>query len=225
MSNDRYPVPANRHRTETEVKRSRFIATIVPTSDREQSRTFVQQIKHEFADANHNCWARVIGAPGSTIQAGMSDDGEPQGAAGKPMLTTLLHANIGDITIVVTRYFGGIRLGKGGMVRAYTSAVIHALDSLPTVEKIDYQPLQIILAYPLLEQVQRLFGEYEVKIDQQNYADQVQIDLRLPREHTQKFSHHLTELSHGRIRINQLDNNWTIPPSPCTIRANSNKKG
>ena len=135
----------------------------------------------------------------------MSDDGEPQGAAGKPILTTLLHADIGDITVVVSRYFGGTRLGKGGMVRAYTDAVLHALSSLPTVEKIDYQALQITLAYPLLEQVQRLFDDYEVKVDQQSYADQVQINLRLPREHAQTFSRHLTELSHGRIRINQHD--------------------
>ncbi|MEA3465458.1 MAG: YigZ family protein [Thermodesulfobacteriota bacterium] len=203
MSHNRYPVPAKWHRVETEVKRSRFITTVMPTADREQSRVFVRQIRQEFADANHNCWARVIGAPGCTMEAGMSDDGEPQGAAGKPMLTTLLHANIGDITVVVSRYFGGIRLGKGGMVRAYTGAVLHALASLPTVDKIDYRPLQLILDYSLLEQVQRLYKNYEVKIEQHSYTDQVQIDLQLPREHIEAFKLHLTELSHGRISITQ----------------------
>ncbi|OQY22488.1 MAG: YigZ family protein, partial [Desulfobacteraceae bacterium 4572_35.2] len=82
-------------RSEIEVKRSRFITTIQATASREHSREFVKQIQREFADANHNCWACVIGAPGSTLEAGMSDDGEPRGAAGKPMLTALLHADIG----------------------------------------------------------------------------------------------------------------------------------
>lgn len=110
----RYPIPQRSVRREFEVKRSRFIATAAYTPDKEQSNNVITRIKDEFADANHNCWARVIGAPGSTDQAGMSDDGEPQGAAGKPMLTALLHADLGDITVVVSRYFGGIKLGKGG---------------------------------------------------------------------------------------------------------------
>ena len=199
MSTRRYFIPAQRYRVETEVKRSRFITTVAATADRQSSRQFVQSIRAEFSDANHNCWAGVIGAPGCTLQAGMSDDGEPRGAAGKPMLTTLLHADVGDITVVVSRYFGGIRLGTGGMVRAYTAAVLAGLDSLPTVEKIDYQPLQILLDYSLLEQVQTLYARYEVQLIQQSYSDKVQIDVELPPELLQPFKLHLTELSHGRI--------------------------
>lgn len=197
----RYLVPSAMQRSEIEVKRSRFITTIQATASREYSREFIKHIQREFADANHNCWACVIGAPGSTLEAGMSDDGEPRGAAGKPMLTALLHADIGDISVVVTRYFGGTRLGKGGMARAYTDAVLNGLAQLETLEKIDYQSLSLTLNYPLLEQVQVLYHDYEIEVIQHNYSDIVQIELRLPREHLQPFCTHITELSHGRIKI------------------------
>ncbi|MBN2645517.1 MAG: YigZ family protein [Desulfuromonadaceae bacterium] len=208
MTRSRYPVPAGWYRHETEVKHSRFIATICPTADREQSEAFVQQIRHEFANANHNCWARVIGAPGCTTQAGMSDDGEPQGAAGKPMLTALLHAPVGDITVVVSRYFGGTRLGKGGMARAYTDAVLQALERLPLREKISLSRLQILCDYSWLASIQYLLADYEATIDATQYSDCIQIELSLPREHAQRFSLHLSELSHGRIaiRAQPLDN-------------------
>lgn len=201
----RYLVPSAMQRSEIEVKRSRFITTIQATACREHSREFIKQIQHEFADANHNCWACVIGAPGSTLEAGMSDDGEPRGAAGKPMLTALLHSEIGDISVVVTRYFGGIRLGKGGMARAYTDAVLNGLAQLETLEKIDYQALSLTLAYPLLEQVQVLYRDYEIDIIEHCYADNVTIKLRLPREHVHAFTLHITELSHGQIKININD--------------------
>lgn len=197
----RYLVPMAMQRSETEVKRSRFITTIQATASREHSREFIKQIQREFTDANHNCWACVIGAPGSTLEAGMSDDGEPRGAAGKPMLTALLHSEIGDISVVVTRYFGGIRLGKGGMARAYTDAVLSGIAQLDTLEKIDYQSLSLTLAYSLLEHVQTLYHDYEIDIIDHCYTDNVFIRLRIPREHVQAFSLHITELSHGQIQI------------------------
>ncbi|OQY18894.1 MAG: YigZ family protein [Desulfobacteraceae bacterium 4572_35.1] len=204
MTTSRYPVPAKWHRKQTEVKRSRFITTVANTATRESSRSFIQKIRSEFSDANHNCWACVIGAPGSTLQAGMSDDGEPHGAAGKPMLTTMLHANIGDITVVVSRYFGGIRLGKGGMVRAYTAAVLDTLATLPTTEKISYQRVDITIPYKLLEQVEQLYHKYEIVNPQLTYSDLVHIELQLPVEHCDMFNSHLNELSAGGIVFNKI---------------------
>lgn len=201
MTATRYPLPAKRQRTETEVKRSRFIATVDKTVTREESREFIRTIQREFSDANHNCWACVIGAPGCTLQSGMSDDGEPRGAAGKPMLSTLLHCGIGDITVVVSRYFGGTRLGKGGMVRAYTNAVLNALTTLPTAEKIAYQALEITMPYRLLEQVQPLYPIYEIDNLQLDYSDQVKMKLQTPVEHYEKLCTHLKELGGGRIII------------------------
>ena len=115
-----YKIPATLHRTEEKIKRSRFIATVAHASTEKDVKTFISMIKKEFPDATHNCWAYVAGPPGDTARVGMSDDGEPHGTAGKPILTVLLHSEIGEIVAVVTRYFGGTKLGKGGLVRAYS---------------------------------------------------------------------------------------------------------
>ena len=203
MSSDtqRYPIPQTTLRTQIEVKRSRFIATAAYTPDLAQSNNFIARIKEEFADANHNCWARVLGAPGSTHQAGMSDDGEPQGAAGKPMLTALLHANIGDTTVVVSRYFGGIKLGKGGVARAYTDALLHVLERMPLQEKISYAPLHINVEYALLDMVERTLPAYEAIIDARDFGTSINLHIRVPVEHRLKIIRHLTELSAGTIKI------------------------
>lgn len=127
----RYPIPAQSFRSELEVERSRFITTVQEVISQAAAQLFVAELKAEFPNANHNCWAYLIGPPGSTDQIGLSDDGEPHGVAGRPMLTTLQHSGLGDTAVVVTRYFGGIKLGKGGMVKAYTAAVQTALEQLP----------------------------------------------------------------------------------------------
>ncbi len=141
----RYPIPARSHRVEEEIKRSRFITTLGYTPDVEAARAFVAGVSTEFADANHNCWAYVVGPPGATAQIGMSDDGEPHGTAGRPMLTVLLHSGIGDICAVVTRYFGGTLLGKGGLVRAYSGGVQLALGDLPTLERVPRTELEVVI--------------------------------------------------------------------------------
>ena len=127
MNSKRYPILLESNRSETVVERSRFIATLQPVCSCEEAAEFIATTKSEFSDANHNCWAYLVGPPGSSDRVGLSDDGEPHGVAGKPLLTTLQHSGIGDIAIVVSRYFGGIKLGKGGMVKAYTLAAQNVL--------------------------------------------------------------------------------------------------
>src|SRR5829696_5035390 len=127
----RYDIPVAHHRVEQSIDRSRFICTIAPADAVDAAQEFVRAMNAEFADATHNCWAYVIGAPGSTDRIGMSDDGEPHGTAGRPMLTVLLHSGVGDVAAVVTRWFGGVKLGTGGLVRAYGGALQQALEMLP----------------------------------------------------------------------------------------------
>ena len=105
--------PGEIHRVEDVIRRSRFIATFARASSTEEARDFLERIRAEHAQATHNCWAYVAGEPGSTAQVGASDDGEPKGTAGRPMLTALLHSGVGEVAVVVTRYFGGILLGTG----------------------------------------------------------------------------------------------------------------
>jgi uncharacterized YigZ family protein len=194
----RYPIPAQRFRTEIEIERSRFIATVQEVTSPEAAQAFVAELKAEFPDANHNCWAYLVGPPGSSDRIGLSDDGEPHGVAGKPMLTTLQHSGLGDTAVVVTRYFGGIKLGKGGMVKAYTAAVQAALDKLPRGQRIDWIYLTIRFDYHLLTPLQRRFTDFEAEELASHYAENVSLELRLPQEQQAAFEKMFTDLSAGQ---------------------------
>ena len=124
--------PGGFHRTEETIRRSRFIVTVGRAASPEAAHAFVERIRAEHAQATHNCWAFNAGEPGSTARVGASDDGEPKGTAGRPMLTSVLHSGVGEVVVVVTRYFGGILLGTGGLVRAYQGMAKLGLETVPT---------------------------------------------------------------------------------------------
>ena len=203
MTTPRYPIPAATFRCEIEVKHSRFIGTVEPTDTPEAALTFISRIKHEFPDATHNCWAYLIGPPGSSDRIGLSDDGEPHGVAGKPMLTTIQYGGIGDITVVVTRYCGGTKLGKGGMVKAYTQAVKTALEQLDTTEKINWLKFSVKISYRLLESVERLLPEFEVLLLDKQFTEQICLTLKLPEENLFTLQTRLTDLSSGQIEFSK----------------------
>ena len=205
MTTSRYPIPAATFRCEIEVKHSRFIATIEPTDTPDAALSFISRIKQEFPDATHNCWAYLIGPPGSTDRIGLSDDGEPHGVAGKPMLTTIQHGGIGDITAVVTRYFGGTKLGMGGMVKAYTQAVKTALEQLTVTEKISWIELSIKIGYPLLDNIERLLPEFEVELIDKQFTEQIRLDLKFPEENLRRLQTRLTDLSSGKIEFSKRE--------------------
>ena len=200
MSNPspRYPIPAQRFRTETEVERSRFITTVQEVSSPQEAQAFVAELKAEFPDANHNCWTYLVGPPGSSDRIGLSDDGEPHGVAGKPMLTALQHSGLGDTAVVVTRYFGGIKLGKGGMVKAYTAAVQTALEKLPRTQRIAWAYLSICFDYNLLTILQRRLADFEAEELESNYADKVTLNIRLPQEQQVAFEKMFSDLTAGQ---------------------------
>ncbi|MDP4547075.1 MAG: YigZ family protein [Marinobacter sp.] len=129
MSKD-YPVPSGYLERETEVKKSRFIARVYPVSSREEVRERVAEAHRDYPDARHVCWGYQIGRPGSAAEAAMNDDGEPSGTAGKPILNVIQHKDMGDVLVIVVRYFGGIKLGAGGLVRAYAGAAESVLSEV-----------------------------------------------------------------------------------------------
>lgn len=194
----RYLIPADQHRTTEEILRSRFITTVAYTPTVEAAREFIAGVSSEFADANHNCWAYVVGPPGSTGQIGMSDDGEPHGTAGRPMLTVLLHSNIGDLCAVVTRYFGGTLLGKGGLVKAYSGGVQLALASLPVIERVPKAVVTLLFDYANVTPVQRLLPTFEAKLLHEQYATDVSYEITLPAEQVTAFTTAVTELTNGQ---------------------------
>jgi uncharacterized YigZ family protein len=201
---ERYSIPGGRHRVEEEILRSRFITTVghAPTVD--EARAFIAAVSEEFADASHNCWAYVVGPPGSTAQIGMSDDGEPHGTAGRPMLTVLLHSGIGEMVAVVTRYFGGTLLGKGGLVKAYSGGVQFALESLPLVEKVPKAELLMVIDYTNVTPVQRMLPDYEASVLSEEYAIDVTYHLEIPVENVERFTVDLAELTNGQALVELL---------------------
>lgn len=194
----RYPIPAGIHRAELIIERSRFIATLGPAGSADEAAAFMETIAAEFPDATHNCWAFVAGPPGSTGHVGMSDAGEPHGTAGRPMLTTLLHSGIGDVAAVVTRYYGGTKLGTGGLARAYAGAVNHALATLPRAERVAWAHLEVRLDYAIVGAVQLLLPALEAEIVEQSYADAVTYRLRAPEPRLAELRAALLEVSSGR---------------------------
>lgn len=197
MTAGRYPVPAGVQRVEEEIKRSRFITTVGPAPSLEAARASIAQVSAEFADASHNCWAYVVGPPGSTSQIGMSDAGEPHGTAGRPMLNVLLHSGVGDIVAVVTRYFGGTLLGTGGLVKAYSGGVQLGLQVLPVVEKVAMAEVVVVIDYGAVTPFQRLLPDFEAEVVRQEFAADATFVIRLPEEKVDALSAQVVELTSG----------------------------
>ncbi len=196
-----YRIPGGRHRVEDRIRRSRFITTVDHAPTVEIARAFIEAIRGEFPDASHHCWAYVVGPPGSTAQVGMSDGGEPHGTAGRPMLQVLLHSGIGDIVAVVTRYFGGVKLGKGGLARAYRGGVQHALAGLPVAEKVEQALLQLTVDYTYVTPLQRLWPEHGAQVLEEHYGPQVRYRLQVPVGQVDALTRAVTELTHGRAHL------------------------
>jgi len=206
MAQTRYSIPGSPyHRTTETITRSRFIATLGPASCQDMARAFVEAIKSEFPDATHNCWAFAAGPPGDTAQIGCSDDGEPHNTAGRPMLQTLLHSDVGEIVAVVTRYFGGTKLGTGGLVRAYTRMVKKGLESLPVVEKIDKTRFKVVIDYASIDPLKQLLHGHEAVIIAERYAADVSFVLELPVEHKRRMIVALKEATQGALLLESAE--------------------
>ena len=197
----RYPIPAKRIRVEEVILRSRFITTATPASTPDAAHAFIAGIRAEFPDATHHCYAFVAGPPGSTAQLGMSDDGEPGGTAGRPMLAVLLGSGIGDIAVVVTRYYGGTKLGTGGLVRAYGGGVKAVLAELSVVEKVSLTTVLAAGPYRWVTPVERLLPDFEAAVVEQEFAADVTWRISLPDERAAALAATLVELSHSEIEV------------------------
>ncbi len=182
-----YPIPAERLRFTLEVKRSRFITTLIAIREPAQMSELLDQLKQEFPDASHHCWAYLIGPPKSSALVGMSDDGEPKGTAGRPMLNVLMHAPIGSVAVVVTRYFGGTKLGTGGLMRAYSDCVKAALDQVKTTDFVDYVSVQAETGYAQLDQLLRQLEQLDGHVDSSQYGESVELQIKLPRDQVATF--------------------------------------
>jgi uncharacterized YigZ family protein len=207
-----FPIPAKRSRAEIEVLKSRFIASIAPVFSVEEARAFIQEIKKEFSDASHNVPAFLIGH-GASVVAHSSDDGEPSGTAGRPALIVLQGSGLGDVVVVVTRYFGGTKLGTGGLVRAYTDAVKEVLIDLPLAEKVATYLVLVVVPYALFEQTRLLVQKYSGSIQDEDFGADVTMTIQFRQEKLEPFNAEMKEFSHGQIQAEIIESHpWTIFP-------------
>ncbi len=204
-------VPLQETRMETRVSNSRFIATLAPAFTVEEARAFIQCIRAEFSDATHNVPAFVIGH-GDSVTTHCSDAVEPSGTAGRPMLAVLQGSGLGDAVVVVTRYFGGTKLGTGGLVRAYSGAVRAVVDACPRAIKTPAVTALLVIPYNLLERVRRLAPQHCGAILEESFTADVTLTLRFLPEDLPGFQADLLELSNGSIQAEVMEQSTILLP-------------
>ena len=195
----RYVVPARMIREETIVVNSRFIATLAPVLSVDEARAFISQIRSEFAEASHNVPAYLVGY-GSSVIEHCSDDGEPAGTAGRPALAVLKGSGLGDAGVVITRYFGGTKLGTGGLVRAYSEAVELVVEAVPRAERIPTCTVMVSLPYRWLERLRRLVEAHGGRVLEEEFAGDITLSASFPLDRYDGFSASLKQGSNDTLQ-------------------------
>lgn len=193
-----YTIPLQEIRREHGVVNSRFIATLGPVANVEEARAFIARIKKEFADASHNVPAYIIGG-GNTVTEYFSDDGEPSGTAGRPALTVLRGSGLGDVAVVITRYFGGTLLGTGGLVKAYTESTQLVAQAVGRGRRVPVHVAMAAIPYNLLERVRLVVKRNHGEVLGEDFAADITMTLQFPVESFDKFQNELRELSSGKV--------------------------
>ena len=201
---DGYLLPAEEIRRELTVSNSHFIATLAPISSIDEAKAFVARLRKEFAGASHNVPAYIVGG-GNSVTEYCSDDGEPSGTAGHPALAVLRGSGLGDVAVVVTRYFGGTLLGKGGLVRAYTEATKLVVGTVSRAQRIPVHLVLLALPYPLLERVRLLVTRNHGQTIDEEFAADVTMTLQFPVEELDAFQEALRELSAGNLQAEVIE--------------------
>ncbi|MDF2178376.1 YigZ family protein [Aliiglaciecola sp. CAU 1673] len=198
-----YPIPSGRCQFELEIKRSKFLCIAEHAPTPASAQALIQSLRAAHPGANHVCWAYIAGAPNGTDMS-MSDDGEPSGTAGRPMLNLLQHSGLGEIVVAVVRYFGGTKLGTGGLQRAYSDAVAGVLEIMETTLKVHRAPLILSFDYALEAKVRHVLSQFDVTDEHFEYGQQVTLSLRLEEKTLEDCAQRLTDHCAGAISIQGL---------------------
>lgn len=201
-----YQIAVNKVEHETVVNRSRFICYLEPCSSIDEAKGQVKQSQIAHPQASHHCYAFLTKAADNSLGFGYSDDGEPSGTAGKPMLAVLQGGGIGQVCAVVVRYFGGIKLGTGGLQRAYGDSVRQALVFLQSKTKIAMATKTLACQYSQVDDVLHIISQVEGLVLEQEYLQQVQFKLSLPKAELTWIEHKLQTLSAGELTLRPPDN-------------------
>jgi uncharacterized YigZ family protein len=204
-----YLIPVSEIRREHVVVNSRFIATLAHVCSNDEARAFIARIKKEFADASHNVPAYVIGG-GNTVTEYFSDDGEPSGTAGKPALAVLRGSGLGDVAVVVTRYFGGTLLGTGGLVKAYTESTQMVTNAVERGQRIPVYVAMVAIPYSLLERVRLLVTRQGGTILDEEFAGDITMTMQLPMDSFALVQNELREMSAGKLQAEVIESKETV---------------
>jgi uncharacterized YigZ family protein len=199
-----YSIPLTEIRREHVVVNSRFIATLAPVFSPEEARAFIARIKKEFVDASHNVPAYIIGG-GNTVTEFCSDDGEPSGTSGKPALAVLRGSGLGDVAVVVTRYFGGTLLGTGGLVKAYTESTQLVVNAVERGRRVSVHVSMLAIPYNLLERVRLMTTRNNGEVLGEDFAGDITLTLQFPIESLDGFQKELQELSAGKLKAEVIE--------------------
>jgi uncharacterized YigZ family protein len=195
-----YPIPAGRCQAEIVVQRSRFIATADHCPTVEAAKALLGEMRRAHPDATHHVHAFAVGH-GASVTHGTSDDGEPPGTAGRPTLAVVMGSGLGDVCVVTTRWFGGTKLGTGGLVRAYTEAAQAVLAALPRTMKEDKRAVTLTIPYSYYEPCQRLVEAFAGEITAQDFGAEVGLTVALPADAVDAFAASVAEATGGRVEV------------------------
>lgn len=194
----RYIVPATSVEVEEVIRRSRFLTSLGRATGRAEALKFVQGVRDRHPGATHHCWAFNADAPSSTAHVGMSDDGEPHGTAGRPMLTVLLNSDVGEVVAVCARYYGGTKLGTGGLARAYASGVTRALEACPMTVKVDTVAVRVLVTYGAAQRVERIFSALDGIVAERDFTADVRYRVLIPRGRLSELATAVADATAGR---------------------------
>jgi len=182
-----FPAPAAAHQIELEFKKSRFIGLVERITNKTAAKQFLQRVHQQFPDARHICWAYLVGNPQGTCGAAMNDAGEPAGTAGKPILNVIQHKGIGNVMVVVVRYFGGIKLGAGGLVRAYSKAAETVLSEIQLEIECFSATLNIEMEFSNEQFIRHWLEKYKGTILDAKYTNKAMLEISLPEQELSEF--------------------------------------
>ena len=205
-------IPASRYKTELRISNSHFIATIAPAFSVDDAKDFIQEINQLYPDASHNVPIYQIGF-GSSVIAHSSDNGEPSGTAGRPALAVLAGSGLGDAAIVITRYFGGTKLGTGGLVKAYSDSARTVIKGVPKAKKIRVHDCQLSCPYSLYEQIIRILKSVGCSINEEEFTELVTIHFSTPINSYTKMIGLITDFTSGQVPVQKnIENQIAIIP-------------
>jgi len=200
---DEYHTAKGRGSHEIKVKGSRFIASVAPIDSEEKAKRFVEEISRKYFDATHNCYAYRVGHGDGAIFR-FSDAGEPFGTAGRPILEAIESRDLTNVVVVVSRYFGGTKLGTGGLVRAYKESAVAVLDKVGLITAFLTDDFALSFPYGLTKEVRQLLGKYDARVLSEEYGQRTSLTVRVRKSRSERFREALAVLGKGKVKLGDI---------------------